>query len=264
VTHSAYRLVRPPGNLFDGGNIRVHGIRPHDVEHEPEFPRIWRELSDCMNGKTLIAHNAAFDVSVLRATLSYYGLPLPELPTVCTLAVARRAWPGLPRYGLPHVAAHLGMQFRHHHALEDAEVSAGIALRAAAALGIADVGELHDALLDPRPWPMAATCASILASGPQRRPTPRDDADPAHPLFGRTMVVTGVFQSMSRDEALEAIAAVGGRSVAQVSAQVDYLVTGEDPGWAKLERARELRAAGHDLQVIDERRFLTLLGWSQA
>lgn len=261
VAHSTYRLIRPPENRFDWGNIRVHGIRPHDVEQEPEFPQVWHDLAGLLNGKTLIAHNAAFDMGVLRATLSHYGLPSPQFRTVCTLAVARRAWPGLPRYGLSQVATYLGIQFRHHHALDDAEASAGIAFRASAALGLSNVDELHDALLDARPWQTEPLRAVVAQPNRGRHPAPTKDGDPNHPLFGRKIVVTGMLDAMTRNEALEAITAVGGRSVVQVSGEIDYLVTGAEPGWAKLDHARELQAAGHNLRIIDERSFLALLRW---
>jgi DNA polymerase III subunit epsilon len=260
VSHRAYRLVRPPDNRFDPGNIRVHGIHSGDVERQPEFPVIWAELAPLLEGKVLVAHNASFDTSVLTATLQAYGLRVPELRTACTLAAARRAWPGLPRHGLPDVAAHLGIGLQHHHALDDAEASAAIALSAARLLGLSGVTGLVEAVRSTRQWPATNARPLVAPATPRRmRPAPSIDADPSHPLHGRRVVVTGVLRSMTREEVLEAVAAVGGRTVANLSAQVDYLVTGSDPGWSKVSRARELQAAGARLQVIDESRLLGLL-----
>jgi DNA polymerase-3 subunit epsilon len=264
VAHRAYRLIRPHGNRFDVGNIRVHGIHPGDVEHEPELPAVWQELRPLLEGTTVLAHNASFDMGVLAASLEMYGLRAPDLQSVCTLAVARRAWPGLPRHGLSDVAAHLGLKFHHHHALEDAEASALIAVRAAADLGLADAACLAEALRRPQPWVTGAVIAPPPAQTARPpRPAPDPAADPSHPLHGRTLVLTGVLRAMTRQEALEAVASVGGRSVASVSAQVDYLVAGQEPGWAKLDRARELRAAGCRIEIIDEDRFNALLGLPQ-
>ena len=260
VAHRAYRLVRPPGNRFDFGNIRVHGIHPGDVEREPEFPALWRELAPLLSGRIVLAHNAAFDTGVLVGTLQAYGLRVPDLRTVCTLAVARRAWPELPRHGLREVASFLGIAFRHHHALEVAEASAAIARHAASALGLSNVVELQDVLRSPGQRPVAGAHPSAPPPRARRpRPAPLQQADPSHPLHGRTVVVTGVLRAMTRDEAMAAVAAVGGRTVAAVSSEVDYVVTGLQPGWSKLGRARELQAAGSDLTVIDEDRFLDLL-----
>ncbi len=261
VAHRAYRLVKPLDNRFDPGNIRVHGIHPGDVDLEPEFPAVWAELAPLVEGRVLLAHNAAFDTGVLVGTLQAYGLRVPELRTVCTLAAARRAWPGLPRHGLPDVAAQLGIEFRHHHALEDAEASAAIGLSAAKLLGLSDVAGLLEALRSTRQWPVDdARPASRTLPVQRQRPARYEGSDLSHPLHGKTVVITGVLRSMTREEALDAIAAVGGRTVANVSARVDYVVTGFEPGWSKLSRARVLQSAESGLQVIDEDRLLSLLG----
>lgn len=146
VAHRAYRLIRPPGNAFSGFNVGIHGIRPQDVEDAPPFAHIWEQLAPLMRGRTLIAHNAAFDTGVLAAALRADGLAPPDLPILCTLHLARRAWPELARHRLSDVASHLGLALRHHHALDDAEASAAIVLHAATALGIP-----FTALLDGAP-----------------------------------------------------------------------------------------------------------------
>ena len=55
-------LVRPQGNYYSYWNTQIHGIRPGDTIHSPEFPEVWEEifeyLKDC---PILVAHNAAFD-----------------------------------------------------------------------------------------------------------------------------------------------------------------------------------------------------------
>jgi DNA polymerase-3 subunit epsilon len=72
----------------------------------------------------VVAHNASFDVGVLRATLGHFGIACPEFRVTCTLKLARRLWGHLPNHQLSTLAAHIGHQFRHHHAQDDA-VAAG-------------------------------------------------------------------------------------------------------------------------------------------
>jgi DNA ligase (NAD+) len=74
-------------------------------------------------------------------------------------------------------------------------------------------------------------------------------------LEGLTFVLTGELESMTRDEAQDAIRRQGGRASSRVSARTDYLVVGADPGRTKTRDADE-----HDVQTLDERRFLELLG----
>lgn len=144
VSHVAHRLVRPHDMQFAPSFIGIHGIYPYHVEHEPEFPAIWDELLPHLEAvPLLLAHNAPFDIGVLREALTHYGQPWPTLDYLCTVKIARAAWPTLESHGLANVAAHLGLELRHHSADSDAMACAGIALRAAS---VADVAHIREAL----------------------------------------------------------------------------------------------------------------------
>jgi len=136
ILGSAHRLIRPQGMDFDDFNISIHGIQPEYVEDEPEFPQIWRELLPHISGSTVLAHNAAFDMSVLRATLDLYGEPWPELSYLCTVKIAQATWPDLLNHKLPTVSNHIGFALEHHSALSDAKGCASIAIEAARHMGV--------------------------------------------------------------------------------------------------------------------------------
>jgi len=73
------------------------------------------------------------------------------------------------------------------------------------------------------------------------------------PFAGKTFVITGTLESMSRDEAKEKLQALGAKVSGSVSKKTDYVVVGENPG-SKASKAESLGVA-----MLDERAFLELL-----
>lgn len=67
----------------------------------------------------------------------------------------------------------------------------------------------------------------------------RQSVDPSHPLFGKTVVITGTFERFTRDELADMVKRVGGKVTGSVSKKTDYLLCGEAPG-SKLTKAQAL------------------------
>lgn len=124
-------LIRPPRLYFSPRNIAIHGIRPRDVESAPSMEEVWRGLQPLVDGEVILAHNARFDLGVLVASLAAHEVACPDLEFSCTRTLARGAWPGRSRYGLKPLGEWLGINFKHHDALEDARCCAKVALAAA-------------------------------------------------------------------------------------------------------------------------------------
>lgn len=132
-------LIRPPRLYFSPRNIEIHGIRPADVRDAPTMEQVWSELSSIVDGQVLVAHNARFDIGVLIASLQAFDVACPELQFTCTRMLARAAWPGRSGYGLKPLGNWLGVQFKHHDALEDARCCAQIALTVERQWSLADL-----------------------------------------------------------------------------------------------------------------------------
>jgi len=72
-------------------------------------------------------------------------------------------------------------------------------------------------------------------------------------LAGKTFVLTGSLQSMSREDAKEKIRSQGGSASESVSSKTDYLVAGSEPG-SKYEKAKKL-----GVTILDEGEFLRMI-----
>jgi DNA ligase (NAD+) len=70
---------------------------------------------------------------------------------------------------------------------------------------------------------------------------------------GKSFVVTGTLESMSRDEAKEEVLKRGGRVSSSVSLKTDFVVAGEKPG-SKYDKAKEL-----GVEILDEGAFGQML-----
>jgi DNA ligase (NAD+) len=96
----------------------------------------------------------------------------------------------------------------------------------------------------------AALVAKMVAGGV------RAEAEAATgPLAGKTIVLTGELDSMSREEAIKRAEAAGAAVAGSVSKRTDFVVAGRDAGATKTKRAQELGT-----EIIDEQEFLRRLG----
>ncbi|WP_083664947.1 3'-5' exonuclease [Kocuria sp. CNJ-770] len=143
---SAY--MRPPRTraAFDPGNVRIHGITERTVAGHPVFDELWPRIEDWILAddadELVVAHNAAFDMGVIRAACAETGTRHAPLAYACSLALARRGY-DLPSYALPRAAEAAGVPLeRHHDALEDARACAGIVVDLVRRSGAGSVGAL--------------------------------------------------------------------------------------------------------------------------
>ena len=137
-------LIQPPypNDWFAPGNIGVHGITPADVKDAPSWAEALDEMLTFISGDDLIAHNAGFDMGVLRASAKAIDAPLPDLRYGCSLIMARKTY-NLESYRLNQVAYAIGIEeFNHHDALADSDACARIVLHMADRHGVDNLDEL--------------------------------------------------------------------------------------------------------------------------
>lgn len=265
-------LIRPRSLEFDYFNVLLHGIQADMVADQPEFDEIWDEIKPLVDGRLLIAHNAGFDISVLRRTLELYGLPFPSLNYACSYIFAKKVWEGLPAYDLKSLCTLNGIPLDHHRAGPDSMATAQLALRAFELAGVTAIEDL--------PSKLHTSVGSLFTGGYKPSETMRlsnhwqrdlsaivgDPAkhNPESIFYGRTVVFTGALSSMTRAEAQQVIVDIGGSIAGGVTKATDYLVVGQqdyrlvgDDGMStKQEKAVKLKAGGAAIEIVSEADFL--------
>lgn len=122
-------LCRPPAGLdeFDPFNVGIHGITADAVADSPEVGELIGPLREFVGELPLVAHNAQFDATALRAACVAAGQEIPELMFACTLAQARATRLDVVNHRLPTLAEFFGVVLDNHHdAAADAAACAGI------------------------------------------------------------------------------------------------------------------------------------------
>ncbi len=296
VVDEASWLMRPPSghDHFEYHNVRIHGIRSEDVAGRPRFGELFPEIGAFIGDDILAAHNAAFDLGVIRSGLEVSGLRGPAYDYVCTVMLSRRCY-SLVSNSLPFAAEEAGVPLvNHHDAAEDARACAGILIDIAGRNNANSIAELYLSLglelprqhaFDPaRDGLSKASLAAVsgggsngaalvrpfLAGWPEEgpNPVPNADAEPSHPLYGQTVVFTGEL-AMARPEAKVRSAELGARPESRVTARTTVLVVGDGFVAADLRSGRltgkarrvlELHDRGQAIEVLSEGEFLQMVG----
>jgi len=279
VVQKLHQLIRPDPLHFDSRNVAIHGITEDDVANAPTFSQYWPCLRTTVSGP-LVAHNAAFDMSVLRCVLDQCGIPYPEFDYFCTKVIAQQVWPERPSYRLDSLARMIEVPLNHHNAEEDARACAFLALAACRHVNVSCLYDLRDALelrvghlFDGGYSPCGASKRIRRRAHSQAESNAVDNSHAISQgqndsvFTGLAFAFTGPLSSMSRAEAMQAVVARGGAFHKGVKRGTDYLVVGRNAfiGYqaghksSKIGKAESMRERGFSIAIISESEFLNML-----
>ena len=132
ITDEFYSLVDPETH-FDYFNTQLTGIDEEAVGDAPAFPELWMKIEPLMSSGILVAHNAVFDMSVLKKCLNSYDIFWKQSTKyLCTVQMGRRVLPGMS-HKLNVLCDYYGIYLDHHDAASDSQACAKILLQYIAA-----------------------------------------------------------------------------------------------------------------------------------
>lgn len=264
VAETEHLLIRPEPNVFHPFNTVIHGITAEDVKNSPTFAQLWPQLYPYIEGQIVVAHNAPFDIGVLRHTLQQYNIEEPQMDILCSCNAARKAYPDFSSHGLGAVCKALGIPLQHHRADSDAAGSAEILCRILREHDIETMVELKQKLLllpgflrNGRYKPCRAIAHSVdVADVPQGK---------EGFFYGKDVVFSGKLGNLSRKMAFDAVAKNGGYPQNSVTQSTDVLVLGnaeyrkqqQGQQSTKFQKALQLQQQGIEILILSEDEFLS-------
>ena len=235
----------------DPGPVHIHGLTRDRLKGSPTFPEVFRPLVHMLEGRVLVAHNAAFDHGFLAAEARRAGLALPTTMRLCTLALSRRLDVPAANYQLGTLANYWGVPHQNSHdALDDARALTQV---------FAYTRTLAARMRMPLPLTECLPYSGFLDSKIQRVPCPWVDAgpwSPGEPLRqGMKAAITGATRT-PREQLGARGSAAGLDMMNNVSRRTSLLVCND-----LAEVSGKLRAAlENGVPVVSESQFEELLG----
>ena len=284
-----YSLLKPPVpyDYFEPFNVSIHGITAKDVGNSPTLGETWGDISEFIGDLPVVAHNAGFDLSVLRRQLDHEGVKFGPIQFTCTLVLSKHML-DLPVLKLPYVVESLGLEFgSHHNALDDAigagQIFAALIDRAGGQAelfteakvrwGVAEtgryVGSQHQSTSKSGIF-VHHTNEEIQQIRDERKLGP---IDPESPLYGKVVAFTLELKTLPRKDARLLVELEGGTWVESPNKATDFLVIGDmdlrklKPGATltnKMQKGFDLKSKGGSIEILDESSFLELLSSTSA
>ena len=135
VLYDGERVIEEFSTLIDPGVqlpvfiTGLTGITNDMLRGAPSFSQVADRLEELFDGAIFVAHNVNFDHSFVRAEFAAIGRNWNP-PRICTMRMARKAFPGERSYGLNAICVWMDLVNEHaHRALSDARVAMEILTR---------------------------------------------------------------------------------------------------------------------------------------
>lgn len=207
----------------------------------------------------IVGHNVNFDINFLYDDCEQCGLTLKN-DFVDTMRIARKLFPDMPHHRLSDVAEHLGIaQETAHRAEADALVTTACyeAMKQQISQGIG-YSEFQQSF-NSKTTEYRKRLLSIA-------PTV-DTFDETNPLFDKALVFTGALSKMTRKEAFQLVANLGGYPQETITKDTNFLVVGskefadsvKNGRTAKMKKADKYKEKGQDIVVLSENTFFQML-----
>ena len=239
---------------------RLTGITDEMLGPAPELAAALADFCDFIRtDDVIVGHNVNFDINFLYDRLeSELGYAFSN-DFVDTMRMSRKLFPDMKNHKLSTLISEFKISDNvEHRALSDCTNTAECYnyMRR----------YIHDNEIY---WEEAPKQKPRFIRSPRAKDieSQNTDFDENHPLYGKVCVFTGALNCMTRKEAMQFLADVGGINADSVTKKTNYLIVGnfdycttvQENKSSKVLKAEKYILSGQDIQILSENNFIDLL-----
>lgn len=252
VVDSFSTLVKPVNDIDDFIQ-KLTGITNNMVADAPNICASLPNFLDFIGNDIVVGHNVNFDINfIYDQKIKIDGMPF-QGDYVDTMRIAKKVLPDLPHHRLLDLAKYFSLPYESQHR---GESDCRMAYMCYSKLKEIAVQSGVDLKSKPK---IQAKSKDVVASF--------YDFDESHPLFGRVCVFTGKLDRMTRKEAMQAVADIGGINGDNVTKKTNFLILGNNDFCttlhgeksSKQKKAEKLILEGQDIQIMSENVFYDMI-----
>lgn len=245
-------LVRPSHDVSDFIE-ELTGITNRELLKAPFISKALPGFLDFIGTDVVVGHNAHFDVNFIYDAAEHFCSRAFSNDIVDTMRLARHILPDLSSHSLTDVSKALGVvRAGEHRAFVDCMTTFKVLEE------LSKTGHVFNTNSKGNRIHYTTKAADITAE--------EGLAQPDNPLYGKVCVFTGAL-SITRKDAMQAVANIGGICADSVTKKTNFLILGnndycmsiKDGKSTKQKKAEALILKGHDLQILSESVFFDFI-----
>ena len=251
-------LVRPDDmDAVDGFITKLTGITPEMLEGASPISEILPAALQFIDTDIVVGHNVSFDVNFIYDNAEQLGLAPFSNDYIDTMRLSRRVFPDLKNHRLNTLIKEFGIPKATSHRAESDARQTHLCFEYLR--NHIDMNNLSSSVI-PSHSGRFVRAANIVGK-PELQ-----NAD--SPIFGRTIVFTGALERMTRKDAMQVVADLGGINGDSVTRKTNFLVLGNNDMCASIKggksskhkKAEQYILDGADLIIISENEFYEMVG----
>lgn len=242
-----YSTLIKPNCIISNAASKVNGIYDSDVKNAPSFNDVCNDIHKFINGNTIVAHNASFDISFLKRQSEECGIETDKIFYVDSIDIAKNSINNIANYKLDTIVKFFGLSEQNHRALDDAKQTAIIVQKCIEK----KIADHEEELKRKREEKKAKTIE-------------RETKFANSPLLNKKFAFTGDFIE-DRANLENMLSEVGAIFQNSVNTNTDFLVVGNIsnlPEWAierKYGKAREIYDKKGIIKILSETKYLSMI-----